>query len=168
MELHHIAIRVLFTYLFLYLIIRLSGKQTVGQGHTFDFVMAIILGDLIDDVLWAEVPVSQFITAVCTLIVMQIGIGLITARSEAFAKIVDGPIVQIMRDGVPMRRSLRRERIGRPGLEELLRLEGIAPEKWSQVKSASLNGHGRVAVIEHDWARPPRKKDREKLKKASS
>ena len=166
MDLQHIAIRVLFTYIFLHVIVRLSGKQAVGQGHAFDFVLALVLGDLIDDCLWAEVPVSQFAVAACTLVVIDVNIGLLCMRNEMFARIINGPASMIMRDGTPMRATLRRERMNRSELEELLRMEGIEPEKWPQVKSAWIDGHGRPAILPHEWARPAQKKDRENLMKA--
>jgi len=50
---------VLFAYVFLLAILRASGKRTIAQGTTLDFVVALVLGDLIDDALWAEVPGSM-------------------------------------------------------------------------------------------------------------
>ena len=67
-----IAVRCLVAYVFLLTVLRLAGKQTVHQGTTFDFVLALILGDLIDDVLWAEVPVAQFIVATTTLVLLKL------------------------------------------------------------------------------------------------
>lgn len=46
---------------------RLSGKRAVKQASVFDFTMALALGDLIDDVLWAEVAAAQFVTAAAVL-----------------------------------------------------------------------------------------------------
>jgi hypothetical protein len=39
-----IAIRALATYGFLLILIRLSGKRTVREGTSFDFVLALVLG----------------------------------------------------------------------------------------------------------------------------
>jgi uncharacterized membrane protein YcaP (DUF421 family) len=67
-----VGVRVLLAYLILLLLLRLSGKRTVYQGTPFDFVLALILGDMVDDVLWSEVPVSQFIVAIASLVFMKL------------------------------------------------------------------------------------------------
>jgi uncharacterized membrane protein YcaP (DUF421 family) len=72
MDLASIAIRGLATYLFLLALLRLAGKRAVRQGTPFDFVLALILGDLIDDAIWSEVPMSQFVVAAGMLIVLKL------------------------------------------------------------------------------------------------
>jgi uncharacterized membrane protein YcaP (DUF421 family) len=63
-----IATRALIAYVYLLFLLRLSGKRAVRHGTTFDFVLALVLGDLVDDAIWREVPLSQFIVATCTLV----------------------------------------------------------------------------------------------------
>lgn len=63
-----IVIRAALAFVFLLALIRLSGKRIVTQGTTFDFVLALILGDMVDDLLWAEVHASEFVVAVLTLV----------------------------------------------------------------------------------------------------
>jgi uncharacterized membrane protein YcaP (DUF421 family) len=67
-----IAVRAVFAYAFLLTMMRLSGKQTVAHGTTIDFVLALIFGDLVDDLLWAEVSGAQFVAAAGTLFVMRL------------------------------------------------------------------------------------------------
>jgi uncharacterized membrane protein YcaP (DUF421 family) len=62
-----IAARAVFAYVFLLVMVRLSGKQTIAHGSTSDFVLALVFGDLIDDLVWAEVAASQFVVAAGTL-----------------------------------------------------------------------------------------------------
>ena len=66
-----LALRVFFVYTFLLVLLRLTGKRTIRQGTPFDFVLALILGDLIDDALWTDVPIVQFAVASVTLIAMR-------------------------------------------------------------------------------------------------
>jgi uncharacterized membrane protein YcaP (DUF421 family) len=67
-----VGVRCLIAYSFLLMLLRLSGKRTIQQGTSFDFVLALILGDLIDDAIWAEVPVAQFVIAATTLILTKL------------------------------------------------------------------------------------------------
>ncbi|HEX7778038.1 MAG TPA: hypothetical protein VF424_02300 [Vicinamibacterales bacterium] len=72
MELASIATRALASYLFLLALLRLAGNRFVRQGTTFDFVLALILGDLIDDAIWSEVPMAQFVVAAGTLLLLKL------------------------------------------------------------------------------------------------
>jgi uncharacterized membrane protein YcaP (DUF421 family) len=66
-ELLRIAVRIVCVYVLMLVLIRLSGKRTVQQGSPFDFTIALILGDMVDDAIWAEVPAAQFIVAAAAL-----------------------------------------------------------------------------------------------------
>ncbi|HJQ98622.1 MAG TPA: hypothetical protein VJ826_09915 [Candidatus Polarisedimenticolaceae bacterium] len=67
-----IAVRTILVYLFLLLLLRLAGKRGVKQVTPFDFVFVLIVGDMIDDALWAEVPFAQFVVATSTLVLMKL------------------------------------------------------------------------------------------------
>lgn len=75
-----IVIRVVFAYVVLLTLIRLSGKRTVKQATPFDFTVALILGDLIDDLLWAEVGASVFVIAAGTLMFVHTAFDLVRYR----------------------------------------------------------------------------------------
>lgn len=77
----HIAVRAAFAYVFLLAMVRLSGKRAVKRGTAFDFVLALILGDMVDDVLWGEVGVAGFAVAVCTLLLANIVFSLLISRA---------------------------------------------------------------------------------------
>jgi uncharacterized membrane protein YcaP (DUF421 family) len=59
-------------YLFLLVLLRLAGKRSIRSGSPFDFVLALTIGDLIDDAVWAEVPVAQFVVAATTLVLTKL------------------------------------------------------------------------------------------------
>lgn len=72
MEPFRIALRCIAVFVFLLILLRVSGKSTIQQGSTFDFVLALILGDLVDDAVWAEVPIAQFMVAAITLVLTKL------------------------------------------------------------------------------------------------
>lgn len=67
MELAGIVVRVVVSYITLLTLVRLSGRLSVKHATTFDFVVALIAGDLIDNAVWAEVPFLQFVAASVSL-----------------------------------------------------------------------------------------------------
>ena len=62
-----IAVRAIFTYAALLVLVRMSGKVAVRNASTFDFVVALIVGDMVDDAIWAEVGAMQFVAGACSL-----------------------------------------------------------------------------------------------------
>jgi uncharacterized membrane protein YcaP (DUF421 family) len=63
-----LVVRTAFAYVFLLALIRISGKRAIKHGDAGSFVVALIIGDMFDDVVWAEVPVSQFVVAVSAIV----------------------------------------------------------------------------------------------------
>jgi len=83
MELFRIVVRVLVVYGLLLALLRLAGKRTVTASTPFDFVLALVLGDLVDDALWNEVPMAQFVVASVTLVLLKLSMTLRGSRARA-------------------------------------------------------------------------------------
>ena len=155
-----ILVRAVFAYLFIVLLMRLSGKRAVAEATTFDFVLAIIIGDMFDDLFGAEVPAAQFVVATGVLVLLEVGVSAGGYLSPAFARLVDGEQAALVRDGRPSRRGMLRERLNERSVEALLReKEGLEREDWPQVETAAIEVDGTPSVIKHEWARPARKQD---------
>jgi uncharacterized membrane protein YcaP (DUF421 family) len=159
MELHKIGIRALLTFIFLLVIIRISGKRTVSEGNTFDFVLALILGDVIDDALWAEVPMSQFFVAAGVLVLMDTLANVVTFRSAFMYRVINGSPSKIMANGSTRKKLLRREQMSRKELLTDLRLEGIEEEDIDQVYAAFVEPDGLTSIIRSPGSEPAKKRD---------
>jgi uncharacterized membrane protein YcaP (DUF421 family) len=165
MELYKIAVRALFSYIFLVALLRLSGKRTVAQGTTFDFVLALILGDMIDDALWAEVPISHFITGTGMLALAQVLVSYGCYRSPRFARLVEGTPTVVMRRGVGDPRALRSEQVNDGELAELLRLNGHDRDDWDRIEIVTIETDGDLSVIERPDAQIAQQSDLEALRR---
>ena len=66
-----LIVRVLFGYVFALALMRTSGRRTVKQGDAQSFVLAVIVGDMFDDLFWAEVPAAQFVVATGLLVLLH-------------------------------------------------------------------------------------------------
>jgi uncharacterized membrane protein YcaP (DUF421 family) len=76
-----IAVRALIVYVFALALVRATGKRSVSQGDISSFVLAVVLGDMFDDALWAEVLVSEFVVGAGTLALAHV-----LARTEYAAR----------------------------------------------------------------------------------
>ena len=159
MELHRIAVRALFAYLVLLALLRSSGKRTVAEGTPFAFVLALILGDMVDDLLWAEVGAAQFAVAVATLTTAQIVTAWAASRWEWLDRLVEGSPTPVMMDGAPRRAGQRRVRMNDKTLAFELRHHGIDRAQWGIVESANVEDSGALSVLRRREERPADRRD---------
>ena len=61
-----IAARAVVAYVVLLVLVRVTGKQSIRHGTTFQFVIALVIGDMVDNAIWAEVSLAKFFVAVAT------------------------------------------------------------------------------------------------------
>ena len=67
-----LMVRTAFGFVFIFVLLRISGERTVKQADSASFVIALIIGDMFDDLIWAEVAASQFVIGVGTLLLVHL------------------------------------------------------------------------------------------------
>ena len=67
-----IVVRVAFALLLALVFTRIAGARTVKHGDVPSFVIALVIGDQFDDLIWAEVAASQFVVATGTLFLVHL------------------------------------------------------------------------------------------------
>jgi uncharacterized membrane protein YcaP (DUF421 family) len=149
-----IVVRVVFTWFFVLAGTRLSGKRTIAEVTVFDFVLALILGDMFDDLIWAEVSAATFSVAVGTLISLDVAASLVALRVPAFAHVMGSIPVALIRRGRLVRRGTRRERLRAESVAMLLRQVEVSPADVEQVQGMWIDGAGQPAVVMKQGARP--------------
>lgn len=159
MELHHLGLRTLLGYLVLLGLLRASGKRTIEQGTPFDFVLALVLGDMVDDLLWAEVSAARFTVAVGTMTLVHTLASLADNWSPRFARLIAGEPAVVMEGGQPRPDALRAERISARELQRMLRHEGVAAEDGPDVRRVTVEVSGQAVVRREPWAEAPQKRD---------
>jgi uncharacterized membrane protein YcaP (DUF421 family) len=157
MSLGQIAVRALVAYLYLLFIARISGKRVISQATPFDFIVALILGDLIDDALWAEVSIARFAGAVGSIMLCDALTKLGAFHSIGFFHLVNGWSHAVLRDGKEDGDELRRQQLNESDLAHLLRAKGI--EDWNEVHIALLERGAELSVIRKPEHEPATKKD---------
>ncbi len=84
MDLLRILARVLFAYVMLLIMMRTGGKRLVRHASPLDFALSVILGDMIDDMLWAEVDASVFVVGAGVLVMIHLTLDLLRFRSVSW------------------------------------------------------------------------------------
>lgn len=163
MELWRIAVRAALAYVYLLAITRASGKSTISQATPFDFVVSLILGDLIDDALWAEVSIAKFGVAAGSIVFADLVVKLGTFRWPWFFRLVSGAPRVVLRDGIEDRDALHREQMNEGDLEHLLHENGIDREHWPDVHLGTLELDHELSTILTPAAEPATKGMKDQL-----
>jgi uncharacterized membrane protein YcaP (DUF421 family)/CheY-like chemotaxis protein len=159
MELHRIVVRTAFAFGVLLVLLRTSGKRAIGEGTPFDFVLALLLGDMVDDVLWSDVPASQFATGVTALAIVHAAVAWLSVHSPLFHRLVSGEPLPLVHSGRVNHAARRREHVSAADVEVMLRGRGIPPEAVADVAEARLETDGRLSVLKNPRAREARRWD---------
>jgi uncharacterized membrane protein YcaP (DUF421 family) len=141
-----IVVRAAVIYLFLWLILRGMGKRELSQMNPFELVLLIVMGDLIQQGVTLEDHSLVGAAAVIgTIALLTVGTSWASLRSDRFARIFQGEPTPVWRDGAPVERTMRQERIRYEELVAEARKQGIA--SLSDVRVATLEEDGTISFL---------------------
>lgn len=134
-------------YLFLLLIFRASGKRTLAQITTFDFVLLLIVGEATQQgLIGDDFSVTKALLLIVTLVGIDIGMSLLQARWPRLGVFMEGAPLILLRDGEPLRDRLKRTRVDEHDIMEAGRNKhGL--ERLDQIKFAVLERDGSISVV---------------------
>ncbi|HEY3475599.1 MAG TPA: YetF domain-containing protein [Anaerolineales bacterium] len=162
LDLTGIIIRVSVMYVYALALVRISGKQTLGQLTPMDFIVTLVIGDFFDDIFWAEVPVLQGMVAFAIIVLLHMLVTFITSRNKSIYWALASPARPLVEDGRLVQKSLQLERMRPESLQSDLRLKG--EEHLREIKEARLEPSGQVSVIKQPDNKPVQKKDERLLR----
>lgn len=138
-------VRGLAVYLLLLVMVRLSGRRTVGQFTPFDLLVVMLLSEAVSNSLSGgdDSLVGGLICA-ATLVAINAVIAVSTTRSKTMSTLVDGSAVLIGRDGVFFEKVMRSCRLSDGDVEEALR-EHDCPRE--EMKCAFLEADGEITIL---------------------
>jgi uncharacterized membrane protein YcaP (DUF421 family) len=143
------VVRGMVVYLALMLLLRISGKRTVGEFTPFDLLVVILVGETAQGALTAtDHSITGALIVAATLVALNYLIGFATARSQLIDKLVEGEPVVIVRDGRILDAAMRRNNLPRTDLEEAMRKAQITDP--SDIAIAVLETNGEVTVIKKE------------------
>jgi uncharacterized membrane protein YcaP (DUF421 family) len=133
-------------YFALMIVIRLSGKRTVGEFTPFDLVVVVLLGESAQGGLTGgDESVTGAVILAATLVALNYGIAFASTRSKTIDKLVEGEPEVLLRRGVVNDRALKRNNLPASDLDEAIRRAGLMDR--SGVELAVLEADGEISVI---------------------
>jgi uncharacterized membrane protein YcaP (DUF421 family) len=142
-----IVLRALIIYLSLLVIFRLTGKRTLAQITTFDFVLLLIIGEAVQNGLIGEdFSLTTALLAVITLVLIDILFSLAKQRSKTLEKLLDDVPLIIVENGKPLKERMTKCRVDEDDVLSSARMKrGI--ERIEDIKYAVLEQDGGISII---------------------
>lgn len=138
--------RAAIVYVFLLVLLRLTGKRQVGQLAPFDLVLLLILSNALQNAInGGDTSMTGGFISAAALVAMNYTVGWLTFRSKKLEGLIEGRPVILIHDGRINHDCMKQCQMTMHELDAALRAEGHAgPE---HVRFAVLENNGRLTVI---------------------
>ena len=136
-------------YFALMILIRVSGKRTVGEFTPFDMLVVLLIGEAAQGGLTGgDDSIVGSLIVCATLLGLNFAIAFLSARSKTFDKIVEGEPVVLVRNGQLFKRALLRSNLPESDLDEAIREHGA--KNRSEVALAMLETNGQISIVKRE------------------
>ena len=144
-----IVLRTAVVYLFLVILLRLTGKREVGQMSILELIVILVISDAVQNSMVGEnTSLWGGLVAVVTLFVADKLLKFATRRSKRLEKAVEGEPRLLVRDGRVLPKALREEGVEVDDVRAAARGVGVA--RLEEVRLAVLETDGSISIIPMD------------------
>ena len=144
-----IVYRALIIYLFLWMITRVVGRSTIGELSTFQLILFITMGDMVQQAVTAQdYSFTGGVLAVSVFALLTIALSWANARWPTVRAITHGVAVIVVDNGEPVWKVLRRERVSLDDLKAAARQQGF--RTLADVRLAVLEANGQISFFPSD------------------
>lgn len=146
------VLRALAIYAVLMLVFRVTGKRSLSQITTFDFVLLLIISEATQQALLGEdFSIMMAVLVITTLIVADLALSLVKEWFPGLAPWVDDVPLVLVDNGKPIERHLKQSRVDQDDVLEAAR-EKQGLERMDQIKYAVLERTGSISIIPKEAA----------------
>lgn len=133
-------------YAALVMLLRVSGKRTLGKMNAFDLVVTVALGSAFATVvLDKSVPLAEGVVAFAVLIALQYVITWLSVRVRWVRALVKSEPTLLVSDGTYLDNAMSAQRVTREEVEAALREQGVSGVET--VACVVLETDGTLSVI---------------------
>jgi uncharacterized membrane protein YcaP (DUF421 family) len=151
-ELMLTAARAFAVYALMLVVIRALGKRTVGNFAAFDLLVALMLGEVVDEIIYGDVSFLQGTVAILVIAAAQSANAWLSWWDHGWDKILEGTPTVVVRNGALHEDGMRCERMN--GKEIIAHLRGQGIRDLREVELAFVEEDGSISVLKRKWAEP--------------
>ena len=156
-ELLMTAARAAAVYVLMLLVIRALGRRTIGNVSAFDLLVALMLGEIVDEMIYGDVRFIQGTVAMVVIGGLAYADSLLCYWDRGMEAILEGKPTLVVKQGRFHRPGMRRERMNEKDVLGTLRTQGVRDMR--EVEYAVVEHDGSVSAVMFDWAQPVVKAD---------
>lgn len=146
-----VVVRTAVVYLFLVMVLRISGKREVGQMSILELIVILLISDAVQNSMVGEdTTLWGGLIAVLTLLSLDYGLSLLTRRSRRVRRAIEGEPRLLVRDGRLLTKALREEKVDAEAVLAAVRAQGLT--RLEEVRLAVLETDGSISVVPMDEA----------------
>ncbi len=132
-------------YLALLVLIRISGRRTVGQFTPFELLVVMLLSESVSNSLsGSDESISGGLIVAATLIALNMFLATITARNRKIADLIDGTPVLLGRDGIVFHDVRKARRVSEDEIQQSLHQTDCS---LAEMKCIFLEADGSITVL---------------------
>ena len=140
-----LIVRSLIVYVFLLLLIRLTGKRQVGQLAPFDLILLLVLSNAVQNAMnGGDNSVQAGLISAVTLVALNYGIGYATFRSKRLEALIEGRPQMLIHNGKLYQDVMEQQRLTQHELDAALRRQGVS--SIGHVHMAMIENNGEITV----------------------
>lgn len=156
------ALRASLVYFYLLLVVRILGKREVGNTTAFDFIVALMLGEVVDEAIFGDVSMVKGLLAITVIGAWHLINSWASYKSKLVDKITGAEPTVLVEGGKFKQDALAKERLNEDEVFSEMRQMGI--DDLKEVKKATLEPSGKISFIQEEWAKTLQKGDLKKAK----
>ncbi|WLR51626.1 DUF421 domain-containing protein [Bacillus tianshenii] len=158
MEYGQTAIELVIGFIALFITTRLLGKSQITQITTFDFISALVLGELVGNALYdSNVDIFQVLFAIALWTILIYLIEVLTQKFKRTRHYLEGQPDIVIRKGKIERESLAKANLDINQLQHLLRSKDVFSLR--EVEYALLETDGTISVLKKSGNATPTRDD---------
>lgn len=136
--------RAVFVFCMLLLMVRVSGRRTIGQFTPFDLLVVMLLSEAVSNSLsGGEDSLIGGLIVAATLVALNMGAAYLSAHSKTMADVLDGSPVLLGRKGKTFDKMLKQCRLSQTEVDEALRESDC---KLEEMEYMFLEADGNITV----------------------
>ena len=162
-EILGILLRLSILYIYLLVVLRLSGKRSVGAISPLDFLVALVVGDLFDNIFWGTSLLSSGLAAIAIIITLHTLTTFAAFHSRKLDVFLNGAVpVRVVHNSRFDRAGMAKQRTSEEEVRSALRLQG--EETLKDIQDAFWEPNGELSVVKKEEAKEAQKQDLSALK----
>jgi uncharacterized membrane protein YcaP (DUF421 family) len=141
-----LVLRATIVYLLILVVTRASGRRELGQMAPSDFILLIVIGDLVQQgVTQSDQSLTGTFVVIATLTLLTVGTGYLSFRFRRLRPLLEGDPIVLIADGEIQERALHRQRITDDELAAEARQAQIG--SLEEVRYAILERGGQISFV---------------------